>query len=148
MSLLRFASSIVRMLQCRLISKFTTLIYQKDTQADANNHKHSIPSWTITFFSAKQVGWFSFPEVLARPSFQGVTSWSWTVANPFLFLWILASSQDRVSFHTCLLKSTDTFLSVVHNVNYFFFLYPCTTIFFSLLQSFDSHFCTIRLQLF
>ena len=32
---------------------------------------------------------------------------SWTVANPFLFLGVLAYSLDRVSFHTDLLESID-----------------------------------------
>ena len=45
---------------------------------------------------------------------------SWTVANPFLFLLVLASSLDRVSLHNSVLESTDLALSVARNLQCFF----------------------------
>ena len=49
---------------------------------------------------------------------------SWTVANPFLFLGVLAYSLDRVSFHTDLLESIDLLLSILRNFHCFFFPLP------------------------
>ena len=53
---------------------------------------------------------------------------SWTVANPFLFLWVVASSLDRVSLHNSVLESTDLALSVARNLQCFSSLCPwsCT----------------------
>ena len=96
MSLLRFASSLVRMLERRLISKITTLVHQEDIQADAKII--STPSWTITlFFSAKQVGWFPFPEGLSvRRSKDGRETLSFSSGfSPLL----------RIVFHSTLVSS-------------------------------------------
>ena len=108
MSLLRFASSLVRMPERRLISKFTTLFIRRTLRRMPI--VTSIPSWTITFSSAKQIGWFSFPEGLARPSFQGITSWrvrrSRTLSFPFGFSPLL-----RIVFHSTLVSSRALTLS-------------------------------------
>ena len=44
---------------------------------------------------------------------------SLTVANSFLFLWVLVSSLDRVSLHTYLLESLDLSSSTVRNISVF-----------------------------
>ena len=49
---------------------------------------------------------------------------SWTVANPYLFLWVVVSSLDRVSFHTHLLENIDLVLPIVHHVHNFSFFWP------------------------
>ena len=82
-----------------------------------------ISFWTITFLLAKHVGWFSFPGGLFPVGSlfpRNSVVESWTVANPFLFLLILAYSFNRSSFRTYLLESIDILLSFVRNLHCLF----------------------------
>ena len=60
---------------------------------------------------------FLKPFSVRCPSFLGNSAESWTVANLYMFLWILAYSLDRVAFHTCLLERIILLLSIVRNLH-------------------------------
>ena len=89
----------------------------------------SIPFWTVTLSKETEARWLvvlSWRTFSCRgPSFpiNSVVE-SWTVANPYLFLWILASSLECVSFNSYLLGSIDILLPIVRTLHCFFFLCP------------------------
>ena len=83
-----------------------------------------IPFRTITL-SEGEACWLGFPFLNASflseflfPRNSVVVSW--TVANPLLFLCVLAYTLDRVPFHTYLLENIDLLLSIGRNIHCFF----------------------------
>ena len=126
-----------------LFPSLQLFFYQKDTQADANNHRHSLLD-NNPFFSVRvrsKLAGFPFSEGLSRPSLQGRSR---ILSFSFGFFPLL-----RIVFHSTHVSSRAlTLCCPLHTISIVFSLTLVPPSFFSRLQSFDSHFCTVRLQLF